>query len=103
MIQGADYVNAARAMMMALGCIQAMRCAENTCPVGVATQNKIRQRALHVPTKSEYVYQYQRITVREALRLMAALGVNHPNELHPDLLRRNQAEGKSASYAQLYD
>jgi glutamate synthase domain-containing protein 2 len=103
MIQGADYVNAARSMMMALGCIQAMRCAENTCPVGVATQNKYRQRALHIPTKTEYVYNYQRNTVREALRLMASLGVQHPDELHPELLRRNLGEGKSASYAELYD
>src|SRR5699024_321905 len=37
LLQGADYVNSARAMMMALGCIQSLRCAENTCPVGVAT------------------------------------------------------------------
>lgn len=73
LIQGADYCNAARAMMMALGCIQAMRCAENTCPVGVATQHKIRQRALHVPTKTEYVYNYQRNTVQQALLLMASL------------------------------
>lgn len=103
LIQGADYCNAARAMMMALGCIQAMRCAENTCPVGVATQHKIRQRALHVPTKTEYVYNYQRNTVQQALRLMASLGVQHPGELHPELLQRNLAEGKSASYAELYD
>lgn len=103
MIQGADYVNSARAMMMALGCIQAMRCAENTCPVGVTTQNTIRQRALHVPTKTEYVYQYQRNTVQQALRLMASLGIKHPEELHPDLLRRNLDEGNSASYAELYN
>src|SRR5699024_965071 len=53
MIQGADYVNSARAMMFALGCVQAMECAENTCPVGVATQSNYRQQALHVPTKTE--------------------------------------------------
>lgn len=103
MLQGADYLNSARAMMMALGCIQAMRCAENTCPVGVATQNKRRQRALHVPTKTEYVYNYQRNTVRQALRVMAALGVQHPQDLHPAMLRRNLSEEKSASYAELYE
>lgn len=103
LLQGADYLNSARAMMMALGCIQAMRCAENTCPVGVATQNKLRQRALHVPTKTEYVYNYQRTTVREALRVMAALGAHHPHDLHPEMLRRNLSESKSASYAELYE
>ncbi len=39
MAQGADYTNAARAMMFATGCIQAQRCHINTCPVGVATQD----------------------------------------------------------------
>ncbi len=34
LIQGADYTNSARAMMMAVGCIQAQTCHTNTCPVG---------------------------------------------------------------------
>ncbi len=36
---GADTCNAARAMMFALGCIQALKCNSNACPSGVATQN----------------------------------------------------------------
>ena len=51
-IQGADYTNAARAMMMATGCIQSQRCHTNTCPVGVATQDPRRARALDVADKS---------------------------------------------------
>ena len=39
LIQGADYTNAARAMMMAVGCIQAQMCHTDKCPVGVATQD----------------------------------------------------------------
>ncbi|MGZ4537469.1 MAG: FMN-binding glutamate synthase family protein, partial [Nocardioidaceae bacterium] len=50
-VQGADYCNAARAMMMAVGCIQAQTCHTNKCPVGVATQDKRRMRALDVPSK----------------------------------------------------
>ena len=42
LVQGADYTNAARAMMMAVGCIQAQQCHTNTCPVGVATQDPRR-------------------------------------------------------------
>ena len=42
LVQGADYTNAARAMMMAVGCIQAQTCHTNTCPVGVATQDRRR-------------------------------------------------------------
>lgn len=101
MIQGADYINSARAMMMALGCIQALRCATNTCPTGVATQDPRRQRALDVPTKTERVYQYHRNTVNEALRIMASLGARNAAELTPDMLRRNLGEGRSASYAEL--
>ena len=37
---GADVIYSARAMMMALGCIQALRCNTNSCPTGVATQNR---------------------------------------------------------------
>jgi glutamate synthase domain-containing protein 2 len=31
---GADMVNVARAMMLATGCIQALQCNKNTCPIG---------------------------------------------------------------------
>ena len=59
LIQGADYTNSARAMMMAVGCIQAQLCHTNTCPVGVATQDPRRARALDVPDKTERVFHYQ--------------------------------------------
>ena len=36
---GADLCSSARGFMFALGCIQARRCNENDCPVGVATQD----------------------------------------------------------------
>ena len=63
LIQGADYTNAARAMMMAVGCIQAQRCHTNTCPVGVATQDPRRARALDVADKTARVQRYQEATV----------------------------------------
>src|SRR5699024_5979977 len=46
LIQGADFTNSARAMMMAVGCIQAQKCHTGKCPVGVATQNPRRARAV---------------------------------------------------------
>ena len=39
MAMGADWCNSARAMMFAVGCIQAQRCHTNPCPVGVTTQD----------------------------------------------------------------
>ncbi len=48
---GADMCNSARAMMMAVGCVQSKQCNANTCPTGVATQNKRLQRGLVVDEK----------------------------------------------------
>ncbi|WP_309132779.1 FMN-binding glutamate synthase family protein [Brevibacterium sp.] len=103
LIQGADYTNSARAMMMAVGCIQAMACHTGKCPVGVATQHPRRTRALDVPDKSERVKNYQESTVAEAVRIMAAMGVTHPDQLEPTMLRRNVSPSESWSYAKLYE
>ena len=76
--QGADYTNAARAMMMAVGCIQSQRCHTNQCPVGVATQDPKRSRALDIPDKTERVHRYQNATVAEAQRIIASMGLLVP-------------------------
>jgi glutamate synthase domain-containing protein 2 len=102
LIQGADYTNSARSMMMAAGCIQSQRCHTGTCPVGVATQSAYRQRALDVDDKSERVRRYQQGTVAEAVRLIAAMGVADPSGLRPSMLRRNTAPVGARSYAELY-
>ncbi|GAA4885490.1 FMN-binding glutamate synthase family protein [Kitasatospora terrestris] len=102
LIQGADYTNAARAMMFAIGCIQAQRCHTNTCPVGVATQDPRRARALDVDDKSQRVRRYQEATVKSALQIMAAMGVDHPSQLHPHMLQRRLDPQTIRSYADLH-
>jgi glutamate synthase domain-containing protein 2 len=99
---GADYTNAARAMMMAVGCIMSQRCHTNLCPVGVATQDPKRSRALDVPDKTERVRRYQEAVVNEAMRVMGSMGVTHPSELTPHMLMRRDADSHSRSYAELY-
>jgi glutamate synthase domain-containing protein 2 len=101
--QGADFTNSARAMMMAVGCIQAQKCHTNTCPVGVATQDPRRTRALSVPDKAERVYAYQRATVAQAQRMIGSLGLAGPHELHPAMLMRRVDHVTVRSYAELYD
>nr|WP_051127106.1 FMN-binding glutamate synthase family protein [Streptomyces sp. SID8379] len=101
--QGADFTNAARAMMFAVGCIQAQRCHTNTCPVGVATQDPGRARALDVPEKAVRVHHYQSATVRSAGQIMAAMGVRDPRELGPHLLVRRTAPHTLLPYAALHD
>ena len=101
--QGADYTNAARAMMMAAGCIQSQECHLNTCPVGVATQDPKRARALDVPDKTERVRRYQAAAVKEAVRIMASMGVDDPAKLEPHHLMRRVNEHTTCSYAELYE
>ena len=103
MIQGADYTNSARAMMMAVGCIQAQRCHTGECPTGVATQDPRRNRAVVVKDKSQAVYNYHKTTVNTAVRLMASMGVNDPADLTPEMLRRNISPTESRSYASIYE
>jgi glutamate synthase domain-containing protein 2 len=101
--QGADYTNAARAMMMAVGCIMSQRCHTNQCPVGVATQDPRRARALNVPDKTERAWRYQDGTVRDAMQLMGSMGVSDPSGVQPWMLMRRVDEVSAHSYAELYD
>jgi glutamate synthase domain-containing protein 2 len=101
--QGADYTNAARAMMMAVGCIQAQMCHTNRCPVGVATQDPRRSRALDVADKSQRVLRYQQATVAEAQRIIASMGLPGPYAVGPDSLHRRVDHATVRTYAQLFD
>jgi glutamate synthase domain-containing protein 2 len=78
---GADWVNAARGFMFAIGCIQAQTCHTGRCPTGVATQDPVRQRALVVPDKAERVYNFHRNTLHALQEIIQAAGLNHPAEL----------------------
>jgi glutamate synthase domain-containing protein 2 len=78
---GADTVNAARAMMIALGCVQAKACNTNECPTGIATQNPARARAIVVDEKSQRVNNYQNSTVHAFLELCGAMGFSNPDDL----------------------
>lgn len=80
---GADWTNAARGFMFALGCIQSLNCHTNRCPTGVATQDKSRQTALVVPDKAERVYRFHQNTVDALADMLAAAGLSHPDELRP--------------------
>lgn len=71
---GADMCNSARGFMFSLGCIQALRCNNNECPTGVATQNKMLMKGLVVTDKSERVYHFHKNTLHAANELLAAAG-----------------------------
>lgn len=101
-IVGADTVNAARAMMMALGCVQAKACNTNDCPTGIATQNPSRARAVDVDEKSVRVKNFHGATVHAFLELCGAMGFSNPDKLSPsDLFSR--FEGKAKNFDEIYE
>ncbi len=79
---GADICNSARAFMFSLGCIQALRCNNNECPTGVATQNKMLTKGLVVSDKSERVYNFHKNTIHAVLELLGACGVKHTEDIN---------------------
>ncbi|HTA65840.1 MAG TPA: FMN-binding glutamate synthase family protein, partial [Xanthomonadaceae bacterium] len=69
---GADWCNAARGFMFAVGCIQSQSCHTDRCPTGVATQDALRQRALDVDTKAMRVFRFHENTLRALKELLEA-------------------------------
>lgn len=88
MSMGADWCNAARGFMFALGCIQAQACHTGKCPTGVATQDAARQRALVVPDKAQRVANFHGNTLHALAELLEAAGLTHPNQLRPHHIAR---------------
>lgn len=98
---GADLCNSARGMMLALGCIQALECHLNTCPTGVATNNKARMRGLVVEDKWKRVKNYQHETLRDFIDLYMASGVSSLDDLNRSFIFQ-QRDGKEECYADRY-
>ncbi|WP_319445537.1 MULTISPECIES: FMN-binding glutamate synthase family protein [unclassified Mycobacterium] len=101
--QGADFTMSARAMMFAVGCIQALKCNTNHCPTGVATQDPARGRALHVPDKAIRVFNYQRATVASAAQIVASMGLDGFRALSPAMLNRRIEGQRTRTYAEIYE
>lgn len=81
---GVDCINVAREAMLAVGCIQAKVCHNNTCPSGVATQNKWLQRGIDIPDKAERTNYYFKNFKKELLEITRACGYEHPCQLTMD-------------------
>ena len=99
---GADWVNSARGFMFAVGCIQAQSCHTNQCPVGVATQDPDRQKAIHVPTKAERVYNFHKNTLHGLSEMLASAGLSHPADLKAHHLAQRINDREIKNYAQLH-
>ncbi|WP_028766994.1 FMN-binding glutamate synthase family protein [Shewanella fidelis] len=100
---GADTVNAARTMMLSLGCIQSRHCNTNLCPTGIATQDPARSKALNVIAKSERVKNYHQNTLKSFFELVGSMGLDSPEKLQPHMLKRRTPYGLLMSVGSLIE
>ncbi len=98
---GADIVYSARSMLLALGCIQALRCNTNSCPTGIATQDPSLSKGLHVPTKSVRVKNYHNETVKVVSEMLGAMGLRDHRELNRSHLFKRVHDSSIKSYAEI--
>ena len=99
---GADFINTARGFMFSLGCIQALRCHQNTCPTGITTHNRRLQRALVVEEKYLRVANYAMNMNKEIDMIAHSCGVRHARELRREHVRIVQANHQSVALNMLY-
>jgi glutamate synthase domain-containing protein 2 len=99
---GADWCNSAWGFMFSLGCIQSLSCHTDRCPTGVTTQDPSRARALVVPHKIERVYNYHRATLHALAELIAAAGLDHPQQIRSIHFSQRTSTTEVQSFARLY-
>ncbi|MEL6860750.1 MAG: FMN-binding glutamate synthase family protein [Pseudomonadota bacterium] len=100
---GADWINTARGFMFALGCIQSLHCHNNTCPTGIATSDKGRQRGLVVADKAERVYHFHKNSVAALMEVVGSAGCQHPSELMPRHIMQSLAQNDATTADHLYN
>lgn len=98
---GADGVNAARAFMMSLGCIQARDC--GNCPVGIATQKASSYRKLNPDDKSHRVFNYHEGVMHEVREVIASMGLSSHKDLTPYHINFRNESGDVKTYQDMYE
>jgi glutamate synthase domain-containing protein 2 len=102
MCAGTDVCYSARSMMLALGCIQALRCNTNDCPAGVATNDPSLEAGLVVTQKKVRVANYHKETIKSFAHMLGAMGLTHPKELKPWHLMVRTGPSEVKHFGQLY-
>jgi hypothetical protein len=95
-------VNSARAMMMALGCIQALVCNTNKCPTGVATQDPQLVAGLVVGDKKIRVANYHEDTVKSFVELLGAAGIDDHQKLTRSHIYRRVFMNEVRTFENIY-
>ncbi|WP_028772427.1 FMN-binding glutamate synthase family protein [Shewanella waksmanii] len=98
---GADVVNAARTMMLALGCIQSRHCNTNLCPTGIATQDPARSKAVDAEDKGMRVKNFHSNTLKSFYELVGSMGLDDPAKLTAQMIKRRSPYGLLISSSSL--
>lgn len=99
---GADICYSARAMMLALGCIQALECNKNTCPTGVATQDPELVQGLVVKDKKQRVANFHQETVKGFVELMAAAGIKELSAINRSHIYRRISYNQTLRLSEVF-
>jgi len=99
---GADLCHSARGMMLALGCIQALKCNSNDCPTGVTTQNPAFTKGLVVADKEKRVANFHKETIASLVELLAAAGLKHPGQLNRSHIHRRVSATEVRRYDEIF-
>ncbi|MGY3804265.1 FMN-binding glutamate synthase family protein [Pigmentibacter ruber] len=100
---GADLVYSARGMLLALGCIQALKCNSNDCPTGITTQDPQLIQGLVVKDKRKRVSHFHHETIKSMVEIIDAMGLEGTHELRPWHVMRRVSETESKSYAEIFE
>lgn len=99
---GADACFSARGMMLALGCVQSLKCNLDTCPTGITTMDPQRVRSLVVADKKVRVANFHKNTLHGLRELLTAAGLRSLSELRKDRIYRRVSETEVRSFAEIY-
>lgn len=99
---GADLCASARGMMLALGCIQSLRCNTNRCPTGITTQDPALTYGLDIADKRVRVANFHAGTVRGCMELVGAMGKNSVDQIEPRHIHRRTRDLQITNFEELY-
>ena len=99
---GVDMINVAREPMLAIGCIQALKCHTDRCPTGVATQHPWLTRGVDPTDKAVRCAAYLRSLRRELVKVSGAVGVPHPSLIGPLDVELAKGTRESSTLAEIY-